>query len=646
MKQRLIVVATIVGLAMVVAALGHIPAARADDLNNWSKTGNAGTTPGTNFVGTTDNQALELKVNNTRALRLEPTSGTPNLIGGDSTNSVLTGAVGATISGGGGGTSSGENRVFDNYGVIGGGALNRVGTENPDFVNQGFGTVGGGINNVASGFAASISGGASNSAGSTYSAVGGGYGNTSIGDKSTVSGGVANTASSDFTVVAGGSTNIASGYNSSIVGGSNNVASGSGSFVGAGHANQATNYRTTVGGGEGNTAAGDSSTVGGGFANNATDATATIGGGTNNQAGNNAEPLNDRLAATVAGGDHNIASGAYSTVAGGRSNSASGSYAATGGGYLNITSNNYATISGGYTNLANNIYATISGGRSNTASGQYATVSGGYANTASLSYATVTGGSTNLASGSYSTVAGGLSNTAQGSYSYAAGRRAKATTSGSFVWGDGTDADIAPTANNQFIARASGGTTFYSNAAATAGVRLAPGGGSWSTLSDRNMKANFAAVDSQSILEQVAAMPIQLWNYKSQDASVKHIGPMAQDFSAAFGVGEDDKHISTVDADGVALAAIQGLYTAGLEKDRALAALKAEKDQQIATLQERLTSVEQAQRGGSNTLLVAPTGLTISWSVVALGILLVLVLLILSSVSLTLLFLRRRTIPA
>jgi len=50
-----------------------------------------------------------------------------------------------------------------------------------------------------------------------------------------------------------------------------------------------------------------------------------------------------------------------------------------------------------------------------------------------------------------------------------------------------------------------------------------------------------------------------MWNYKS-NPSVQHIGPMAQDFYSAFGVGHDDKHISTVDADGIALAAIQGLY--------------------------------------------------------------------------------------
>jgi len=77
-------------------------------------------------------------------------------------------------------------------------------------------------------------------------------------------------------------------------------------------------------------------------------------------------------------------------------------------------------------------------------------------------------------------------------------------------------------------------------------------------LSDRNVKENFAPLNAQEVLEKVAALPLSRWNYK-QDKSQEHLGPMAQDFHAAFNVGPDDKHIATVDADGVALAAIQGL---------------------------------------------------------------------------------------
>ena len=76
--------------------------------------------------------------------------------------------------------------------------------------------------------------------------------------------------------------------------------------------------------------------------------------------------------------------------------------------------------------------------------------------------------------------------------------------------------------------------------------------------SDRNLKTGFATVNSARILDQVTRLPISSWNYKT-DGATRHIGPMAQDFYAAFNLGVDDKHIATVDEGGVALAAIQGL---------------------------------------------------------------------------------------
>jgi hypothetical protein len=82
--------------------------------------------------------------------------------------------------------------------------------------------------------------------------------------------------------------------------------------------------------------------------------------------------------------------------------------------------------------------------------------------------------------------------------------------------------------------------------------------GGFNGSSDRNLKENFRTVSPREVLDKVAALPITRWNFKT-DAGTVHIGPMAQDFYAAFGVGPDDKHIATVDADGVALAAIQGL---------------------------------------------------------------------------------------
>jgi hypothetical protein len=93
--------------------------------------------------------------------------------------------------------------------------------------------------------------------------------------------------------------------------------------------------------------------------------------------------------------------------------------------------------------------------------------------------------------------------------------------------------------------------------------------------SDRNAKANFALVDPRSVLQRLAAIPIQTWNFKSQPESVRHIGPVAQDFRDAFRLGTDDKHIATVDADGVALAAIQGLYQIVQEKEKQIQQLHA-----------------------------------------------------------------------
>jgi Chaperone of endosialidase len=103
--------------------------------------------------------------------------------------------------------------------------------------------------------------------------------------------------------------------------------------------------------------------------------------------------------------------------------------------------------------------------------------------------------------------------------------------------------------------------------------------------SDRNAKEHFTPIDPQSVLESVAALPISRWNYRAE-ADVTHLGPMAQDFYEAFRVGEDDRHISMVDADGVALAAIQGLNQK-LEDQ-----LKA-KDQRIEDLEERLARLEK-----------------------------------------------------
>jgi hypothetical protein len=262
-----------------------------------------------------------------------------------------------------------------------------------------------------------------------------------------------------------------------------------------------------------------------------------------------------------------------------------------------------ATISGGGVSFSNLVHAntvtgnfgSIGGGILNSASA-LGMVGGGRANTAG-EYGAVCGGEYNVASGDWATVPGGWSNTASGRLSFAAGTNARALHLGSFVWGDHTSiGGVTPTlssaADNDFTIRATGGFRFFSNNVASIGVQLAPGGNSWSATSDRNAKENFVPIEPVEILNKVTAMPITRWNLISQEDSIHHIGPMAQDFHAAFGLGEDDRHISQTDADGIALAAIQGLHVLLQERDVEINALRTD----LAQLREELNAM-RADRG-------------------------------------------------
>ena len=102
--------------------------------------------------------------------------------------------------------------------------------------------------------------------------------------------------------------------------------------------------------------------------------------------------------------------------------------------------------------------------------------------------------------------------------------------------------------------------------------------------SDRTLKTDFAPVDAGSLLKLVTEPPIQQWRFKAEGEGVKHVGPMAQDFRAAFGLCEIPTAIATVDADGVALAAIQGLNQKLEQRETEITELK----QQNQSLAERL----------------------------------------------------------
>ena len=93
--------------------------------------------------------------------------------------------------------------------------------------------------------------------------------------------------------------------------------------------------------------------------------------------------------------------------------------------------------------------------------------------------------------------------------------------------------------------------------------------------SDRNSKENFRTLDHKALLQKIASLDITEWNFKSENKDVRHIGPMAQDFHASFGLGEREDRIAPLDTSGVALAAIQGLQQELSERDRRIAELEA-----------------------------------------------------------------------
>ncbi len=417
-----------------------------------------------------------------------------------------------------------------------------------------------------------------------------------------------NQINGNFGTVCGGLDNQA-GNMAVVCGGSHNLAAVVRNFVGGGMDNKATADSAAIVGGINNLASGRYAFVGGGFGNRATDLNATVGGGSGNLAG--------YRQATVAGGSVNQATSVASMVGGGVSNIASGAYATIGGGTENSATSLNSTIAGGAGNQVSADGGAIAGGIANRILDNYSVVTGGWANQAGngegdlqdAAYATIGGGKRNIASGAYATIPGGASNRAEGDYTFAAGRGAVAQHDGSLVLADSNAADFTSTSTNELAVRATGGVRLVTaiNAAGEplAGVLLPAGSGSWATLSDREAKADFAPFDSEQILSRLAALPIQTWRYKAQPGGIRHLGPAAQDFYAAFGIGEGDRTISTVDADGVALASIQALYGKLQERDAELSAVKAQNQalrQELGQLEARVDALEAGRGGGASWL--------------------------------------------
>ncbi len=333
----------------------------------------------------------------------------------------------------------------------------------------------------------------------------------------------------------------------------------------------------------------------------ATDAAPNILGG---YSGNSIAP--DVSGATIAGGGTtdapNQITAAGGTIGGGSGNTA-GPDATVGGGSSNTASGEFATIAGGSENRAGGAFTTVGGGLSNDAFDRATTVAGGENNTVSNEYAAIGGGRDNRIDifGIYGTIPGGEDNEVRAPYGFAAGRGSivELGHSGAFVISDSNEERFRSGGPNRFSARFGGGFSMITEILGPGnevGVELQPGSGSWSSLSDRNAKENFAAVDSIAVLEQLAELPLATWNYRSQPADIRHLGPTAQDFYSAFGLGSSNTQISTVDADGVALAAIQGLHSLLSEQATDLEQLHTENaalEQQLAEIEARLSALEE-----------------------------------------------------
>ncbi|MDF1504931.1 tail fiber domain-containing protein [Roseisolibacter sp. H3M3-2] len=198
----------------------------------------------------------------------------------------------------------------------------------------------------------------------------------------------------------------------------------------------------------------------------------------------------------------------------------------------------------------------------------------------------------------------GYRSTASADYSTAIGYRAATRGRvGAIVIADASTTDsLEATANNQFTLRAAGGVRLFTNATKTTGVTVAPGGSSWSVVSDSTRKEAFAEVDGEAVLAKLRDVPVTSWRYRDEeDRATRHIGPMAQDWHRAFGFNTDDRTINMSDFDGVNLAAVRALEarTAQLqakaaEVDALREEVRALRDGQRA-LERRLAKLEGAR---------------------------------------------------
>jgi hypothetical protein len=297
---------------------------------------------------------------------------------------------------------------------------------------------------------------------------------------------------------------------------------------------------------------------------------------------------------TTASGDVATAMGSGTTASAlastaiGSSTTASGKYSIAMGANA-VASGEYSTAMGKDTRADST--CTTAMGEGTKASG-YGSTAMGWNTKSSGSASTAIGGST-MASGIFSTATGCFT-TASGHWSTAMGSYVSTNGHwGSFIIGDGYNTTTFSNDNdNEFQAVFTGGYRLWSTRALGHGVYMTGGTSGWTNISDRTKKENFEGIDGEDLLLKIRHMPITKWNYRQSDASIKYIGPVAQDFYAAFHLGGTDSlGINSINIDGVNMAAVQALEKRTAELREKTAELHA-KTIELETVKSRVTELE------------------------------------------------------
>lgn len=205
--------------------------------------------------------------------------------------------------------------------------------------------------------------------------------------------------------------------------------------------------------------------------------------------------------------------------------------------------------------------------------------------------------------GGQGSVALGYRTTANNDYSVALGYRASNNThTGTMVMGDESTTDsVRNQADNEFRIRYNGGVRIRVSTAANGNT---PGAGgnvgcdltvavpSWTCASSRTLKENYLTVDGEEVLSRLRGVPVTTWNMIGADPSIRHLGPVAEDFYAAFGLGIGETAIGLGDIDGVTFAAAKALEARTAQLQSEVDRLRAERDE----MERRLARLEGAMK--------------------------------------------------